>query len=158
MWATWKGAAIGALVMAVIAGCSPSSPTVAVGYEQFRFTCCANSDALTQAWHPGQVITVQWSAEAVGMTATDDQHQITLAAVLTGPYASVAALKAGDTASETLRATPVRVTDRTSGGALSTIALPLDLAAGWYDLSTSIRSAESSLGGATVIQVTRLTS
>jgi hypothetical protein len=36
------------------------------------------------------------------------------------------------------------------------IALPLDLAAGWYNLVTTIKSAGGSTGGATVIQVTRL--
>jgi len=155
MRVTWKVAAVIALVASVVVGCSPSSPTVAVGYEKFQFTCCANSEALTHAWHPGQIITLQWSAESAGMTAADVQHPITLTAIFTGPYAGVAALKAGGTHSETLLASPIRVTDRTSGSALSTIALPLDLAAGWYNLVTSIKSAGGSTGGATVIQVTR---
>ena len=155
MSATWKVGASIVLAAPVLVGCSPSSP-VAVGHEQFRFTCCANSEALTHAWHPGQLITLQWSAESAGMTADDAQLPITLTATFTGPYASVAALKAGGTHAATLLAAPIRVTDRTSGGAVSTIALPLDLAAGWYDLVTTIRSARSSTGGATVIQVTRL--
>jgi hypothetical protein len=158
MRVTWTVAALNALVVSVLVGCSPSSPTVAVGYAQFRFTCCANSGALTHAWRPGQVITLQWSAESAGMTADDAQHPVTLTAIFTGPYASVAALKAGGAHSENLVAAPIHVTDRTSGGALSTIALPLDLAAGWYNLLTTIKSAESSTGGATVIQVTRLDS
>jgi hypothetical protein len=110
------------------------------------------------AWHPGQVITLQWSAESAGMTADGTQHPTTLTALLTGPYASVAALKAGGTHSETLLASPIRVTDRTSGSAVSTIALPLDLAPGWFNLVTTIESAGDSTGGATVIQVTRLSS
>jgi hypothetical protein len=153
---TWNFAALIALVASVVVGCSPSNPTVAAGYEQFRFTCCTDSAALTNAWHPGQVITLQWSAESAGMTADDSRHPITLTAIFTGPYASVAALKTGDTHSVTLSASPIRVTDRTSGSAVSTIALPLDLAAGWYNLVTTIKSAGGSTAGATVIQVTRL--
>jgi hypothetical protein len=117
MRVTWNGPAISALVASVLVGCSSSGPTVAVGYEQFRFTCCANSEALMHAWHPG-----------------------------------------GGTHSETLLASPIRVTDRTSGSAVSTIALPLDLAPGWFNLVTTIESAGDSTGGATVIQVTRLSS
>jgi hypothetical protein len=153
---TRKVLAISALAASVVVGCSPSSPTVAVSFEQFQFTCCANSEALTHAWHPGQVITLQWSAQGAGMTATDAPHQIALAAIFTGPYASVAALKARGPHSETLLSSALRVTDRTSSSALSTITLPIDLAAGWYDLVTSITSARGSTGGATVIQVTRL--
>jgi hypothetical protein len=92
------------------------------------------------------------------MTADDSHHPITLTAIFTGPYASVAALKTGGTHSETLLASPIRVTDRTSSSAVSMIALPLDLAAGWYNLVTTIKSAGGSTGGATVIQVTRLSS
>jgi len=141
MRVTGKVAAIIALAASVLVGCSLSSPTVAVGYEQFRFTCCANSEALTHLWHPGQVITLDWSTERAGTTADDAQHPITLMATVTGPYASVAALKAGGAHSKTLPASPISVTDRTSSSVVSTIALPLDLAAGWYNLVTTINSA-----------------
>ncbi|MFI5287851.1 MAG: hypothetical protein ACHQ4F_16260 [Candidatus Dormibacteria bacterium] len=157
MRVTWKVAATMALAASIVVGCSPS-PTVAVRYAQFQFTCCANADALVHVWHPGQVITLQWSAQGAGMSFADVQHPITLSAMFTGPYTSVAALKAGGTHSETLRASSIRVTDRTSGGAVSTIALPLDLAAGWYNLVTTIKSSGGSTGGAMVIQVARLSS
>lgn len=157
MRVTRKVAAVIALAASMVAGCT-SSPTVAVRYAQFRFTCCADSEALTQAWHPGQVITLRWSAESAGTTAADVQHPITLSAIVTGPYPSVAALKAGGTHPETLLASPVRVTDRTSGGAVSTIALPLDLSAGWYNLVTTIKFSGGSTGGSTVIQVAPLSS
>ena len=107
MRVTWKVAVTIALSASIVVACS-SSPTVAVRYAQFQFTCCANAEALTHAWHPGQVVTLQWSAESAGMSAADVQHPITLSAVFTGPYASVAALKAGGIHSETLLASPVR--------------------------------------------------
>jgi hypothetical protein len=117
-----------------------------------------NSGVLLQPWHPGQLIAVQWTAESTGMTADDTQHRITLTALLTGPYTSVAALKAGGLPSETLKAAPLLVTDRTPGNPITTIALPLDLAAGWYNLATTASTAGGSGGGATVIQVTHLNS
>lgn len=150
-----KVAPVLAMAASVLVGCSPSSPTVAVGYEQFQFTCCANDEALTHAWHPGQVITLQWSAESYGMTAADSQHSITLTATFTGPYVTGEALKAGGTHASTLVASSIRVTDRTSGGPVSTIALPPNMAAGWYNLATTSKSAGGSVGSATIIQVTR---
>lgn len=155
---TWKAAAFIAVLASSVAGCSPSGSTAIVAYAQFQFTCCANSEALTHAWHPGQVITLQWSGETTGETATNARHPITLSAMVTGPYTSVAALKGGGAHAETLVASPMRVTDRTSGIVFSTITLPLDLPAGWYDLVTTIRSAGGSVGGATVIQVSPLSS
>jgi hypothetical protein len=154
MRVTWKFAAISGLVGSVLVACSPSSPTVAVGYQQFRFTCCVNSEVLTHLWHPGQVITLDWSTESAGTTADDAPHPITLLATVTGPYASAAALKASGAYSKTLPASPIRVTDRTSGSVVGAIVLPLDLAAGWYNLVTTIKSAGGSTGGATIIQVT----
>jgi hypothetical protein len=154
----WKVATTTLVASILVLGCSSPSSTIAVGYEQFRFTCCADYEALLHAWHPGQVITLQWTAESAGTTSDDTQHPVTLTAHFDGPYASVAALKAGGTHSETLLASPIRVTDRTSGSRVSTIALPLDLAAGWYNLVTSIKSASGSDSGATVLQVSRLSS
>jgi hypothetical protein len=158
MLVNWKVAATTLVAPILLMGCSSPGSTTAVSYEQFRFTCCANSEALLQIWHPGQVITVQWKAESTGMTSDNAQHPITLATRLSGPYASVVALKAGGTHSETLIASPIQATDRTPGSPVSTIALPLDLAAGWYNLVTTITSAGGSTGSASVIQVTRLTS
>jgi hypothetical protein len=157
MRVNWKVAATTLVASILVLGCSSPSP-ISIGHEQFRFTCCVNSEALLHTWHPGQVITLHWTAESAGMTSDDTQHPITLTALFAGPYASVAALKAGAIHSEALLASPIRVTDRTSGSPVSSIALPLDLAAGWYNLVTTIKSAGGSTGGATVIQVTRLSS
>ena len=156
MRVNWNVAAAGVGLSAFDAACSPSIPPSGVSYEQFRFTCCANSDALLRAWHPGQGLTVQWVAESVGVTPDDTQHQVTLRALLTGPYTSVAALKAGGVHRATLLAAPLHVTDRSPGNPVSTIALPLDLAPGWYNLATTIQSATGTVGSSTVIQVTSL--
>ncbi len=150
-----KVAAAALGLSAFISGCSSPIPPTGVSYEQFRFTCCVNSTAMLRAWHPGQMMRVEWMAESAGTTADHTQHPITLTALLTGPYASAAAVKASGIHSVTLVAAPLRVTDRSAGSPVSTIALPLDLAAGWYNLATAIRSDAGTVGGSTVIQVTR---
>jgi hypothetical protein len=155
MHVNWKVAAATPVAAVLLSACSSASPTNAVGYEHFRFTCCVTSD-LQQAWHPGQELTVRWIAESAGMTSDATGHPITLTAVLTGPYASVAVLKAGGPHTRTLAASPIPVTDRTSGNPVSSIALPLDLPVGWYNLAFTIKSAGGNVGSATVIQVTLL--
>jgi hypothetical protein len=143
------------VVGALLSGCSSPSPGDAVGYEHFRFTCCVNS-GLQQAWHPVQGMTLHWIVESVGMTSDAAGHPITLTAILMGPYASVAILKAGGPHARTLAASQIPVTDRTPGSPVSSIALPLDLAAGWYNLAFTVKSSGGNLvGSATVIQVTR---
>jgi hypothetical protein len=151
----WKVAAATFVAAVSLAGCSSPSPGIAVGYEHFRFTCCVNSD-LQQAWHPGQGITLHWIAESAGMTSDATGHPITLTAVLTGPYASVAALKAGGSHARTLAASPMPVTDRTSGNPVSSIALPLDLPVGMYNLAFTVKSVGGNVSSATVIQVALL--
>lgn len=155
MRVNWKVATAALGLSAFISGCSSPIPPSGVSYEQVRFTCCVNSTALLRAWHPGQKMTVEWGAESAGTTADDTQHAITLTALLTGPYASVAAVKASGIHSATLLAPPLHVTDRSPGSPVSTIALPLDMAAGWYNLATTIRSDAGTVDGSTVIQVTR---
>jgi len=123
-----------------------------VSYEHFRFTCCAND--LQQAWHPGEGIPLQWTAVSAGRNADRMGHPITLTAVLTGPYASVAILKGGGAYTRSLAAQPLTVSDRMSGGPVSSIDLPLDLPEGWYNLDFTTNFAEGKVGGATVVQVT----
>jgi hypothetical protein len=89
------------------------------------------------------------------MTSDATGVPIKLNAVLSGPYTSVATLKAGGSHARALAASPIAVTDRTPGDPVSGIVLPLDLPAGWYNLTFTIRSAGGNLvESATVVQVT----
>lgn len=150
---TWKAVVTTPVTAALMSACSSPSPTNAVSYASFRFTCCAASDA-QPAWHPGQKVALRWIGESAGVTSDGAKQPITLTAVLTGPYASVALLKAGGAHADTLYASPMQVTNRTSGNPVSTIGLPMDLPAGWYNLTTNIRSAGSIVSSASVIEVT----
>jgi hypothetical protein len=149
----WKAAVATSVTAVLMSACSSPSPTNAVAYQSFRFTCCASSDVL-QAWHPGHDVVVHWIGERAGTTSDATQHPITLTAVLTGPYASVALVKAGGAHPDTIAASPMHVTDRTPGDPVSTIGLPTNLPAGWYNFAFNIQSAGGRVGGSTVIKVT----
>jgi hypothetical protein len=151
---TWKAALAAPVTAVVTSACSSPTPTNTVSYQSFRFTCCASSVVL-QAWHPGHDVALHWIGESAGVTSDDAKHPITLAAVLTGPYASVALLKAGGAHADTIFASPMHVTDRTPGNPVSSIGLPIDLPAGWYNLATTIRSAGGSVSSGSVIKVTQ---
>jgi hypothetical protein len=154
MRVTWKVVAASFVAAVSVAGCSSPSPENVVGYAHFRFTCCGND--LEKAWHPGQGMALQWIAESAGTTSDPTGHPISLTAVLTGPYASVAVLKAGGPYTRSLAASPISVTDRMSGDPVNSIALPLDLPLGWYNLAFTAKSAGGKVVSATVIQVTLL--
>ena len=92
--------------------------------------------------------------EIVKLFPAQQAGGVSMLQALNGPFPSVAALKAGGTHSETLVASSLRVSDRTSVSPVSTIALPADVAAGWYNLVITIKAAGGNTGSATVIQVT----
>jgi hypothetical protein len=154
MCVRWKVLVASSVAAVSLVGCQPTTPGSQIGYEHFRFTCCVNSD-LQKAWHPGEEMALHWIAASAGMTSDATGVPIELSAVLSGPYASVATLKAGGSHARALAASPIAVTDRTPGDPVSGIVLPLDLPAGWYNLTFTIRSAGGNLvESATVVQVT----
>jgi hypothetical protein len=137
-----------------LAACSSPKSQQGVSYEHFRFSCCAND--LQQAWHTSAGMSLQWMAESAGRTSDRTGQPITLTAVLTGPYASVAVLKAGGPYARSLAAQPLVVSDRMSGDPVSSMYLPIDLPVGWYNLAFTIKSANGKVVSSTVIQVTQL--
>jgi hypothetical protein len=71
---------------------------------------------------------------------------------LSGPFASVSALKAAN-GPATLKA-PVIVTTNQDGGApVSVIVIPKDAAVGYYNLTTTVDQDAGQLTGASVIKV-----
>ncbi len=153
MHAMWKVGTASLVSAIASAACSSPSATGTVSYQQFRYTCCAASD-VQRVWHPGQAFTLHWIVEPAGMTSDPRQHPLTLTALLRGPYSSVAALKAAVAHAETLAATPIHVTDQLPGTPVSTIPLPRNLPAGWYNLVVGVDSASGNqAGGGSVIHV-----
>ena len=138
---------LGTLVVTTLglSGCATANYGNSISYQRYTYTCCGASD--TQGtWHPGDTYTLRWTVEAAGSTTSTGQR-VTLSAVLTGPYQSITTLKAGGAALMTLRATPIASTDRIHENPVSTIVLPVNLPAGYYNVADRIELA----GGGAVV-------
>jgi hypothetical protein len=137
-----------------LTGCSTANSGNSIRHQLYTYTCCEGSSALEPVRHPGETLTLQWIAESAGTTSDSTSRSITLAAVLTGPYQNVAGSKNGSAAPLTLRALPVVTTDRTKASPVSTIVLPVDLLAGFYNLAEDTELFHGNrVGSATIIQV-----
>jgi hypothetical protein len=144
------------VVFAVLAGiglvgCSSGSG-LSVAYPRYQFSCCASLDGL-RVWHPGETMSLQWTQESAGESSDSAQTTVTLTAELAGPYAQVDALKGGGTVARTIRATPLATTNGTPGSPVSTIALPADLAPGYYNLTITDAGGSGQTSSATIVQV-----
>lgn len=142
-----------ALLAISVAGCSSPNAPPTVEHEQFSFSCCAGLDASPVA-HPGETLTFRWNVESSGVSPDSTGSAVTLTALLTGPYGSVALLKAGGVHSETISAAAIHSTTEAPGDPISTIKLPSDLPSGWYNAAFVTRfQSGSRVSSATVIEV-----
>ncbi|HXW88678.1 MAG TPA: hypothetical protein VEJ42_10495 [Streptosporangiaceae bacterium] len=135
----------------VVAGCA-AAPGGTAGPP--AFTCCAAS-VTAQVWRPGQQIRLTWTKLRVPQAAG---QRTTLKAVLTGPYRSVAALKAatanGSGRARVVDAAPVlQVPARPASAPVSIVSLPAGLPAGLYNLQLSASSDGVTAGWSSVISV-----
>jgi hypothetical protein len=148
---------VAALAAAVALVACSEQPASGV-YGSHLYSCCSEVTANT-IWHPGQRLTLHWTAEPPGVTTNATPHQVTLKLGLTGPYPTVEALKQatsqGTTPAgvRTVNAAPVTVNDRTVETPVSTLNLPADLAAGYYNLDTESISSGNSTGGGAVVMI-----
>jgi hypothetical protein len=138
----------------VLFGCG-QPPTF---YAAHSYNCCAeNTGNLT--WHAGQSVALHWQSTPAAMTTDSNPHTIVLSLSLTGPFASVDALKQATTQGlkpagvRTVRAAPLSVNDRTFSTPISQLDLPADLPPGYYNLATQTAAADGSAGEAIVVIV-----
>ena len=93
------------------------------------------------------------------MTTDSNKHTIVLSVSLTGPFATVDALKQATTQGSkppgvrTVNAAPVSVNDRTFSTPVSQLDLPADLPAGYYNLATQAAQGGGSAGGGAIVIV-----
>jgi hypothetical protein len=147
---------IGILVIVigfVLSGCGQPP----VFYAAHSYNCCIeNTGNLT--WHAGEKVTLTWQPTPGGMTTDSTKHTIVLSVSLTGPFATVDALKQATTQGSkppgvrTVNAAPVSVDDRTLLTPVSQLDLPADLPPGYYNLAQeAAQGSGSTSGGAIVI-------
>jgi|ERR1700694_3288347 len=127
-------------------------------YGAHSYKCCTeNTGNLT--WHAGQSVALHWESTPAAMTTDSNPHTIVLSVSLTGPFASVDALKQAITQGlkpagvRTVRAAPLSVNDRTFSTPVSQLDLPADLPPGYYNLATQTAAADGSASGGIVVIV-----
>lgn len=138
----------------VLSGCGQPP----VFYAAHSYNCCTeNTGNLT--WHAGQSVALHWQPTPGVMTSDSNRHQIVLSVSLTGPFASVDALKQATSHGtipagvRTVSAAPVSADDRTDLSPSSQLSLPADLPPGYYNLETRATEAGGSQGGAAIVIV-----
>jgi hypothetical protein len=142
----------------LLSACSTQPPTSGVTYAVYRYGCCAEISS-NDTWHAGQHLTLHWQQQAAGATSDATPHQMVLSVSLTGPFASVDALKQGTTqgtkpaGARTISAAPLTIDDRSVVAPASQLDLPSDLAPGYYNLATGGSLAGQSWGGGAVVIV-----
>ncbi len=140
-----------AAVVLVLAACSSTGSVVATGPAVQTYSCCSSADILAVR-HPGETVTLHWVATPVGPPASGAVSTVRLGAGLSGPFASVSALKAAD-GPATMTAPVIDTTNQAGEAPVSVIVIPQDAPAGYYDLTTTIDQDGGRLTGASVITV-----
>ena len=95
---------------------------------------------------------LHWIATALGPSATSAVSTVRLGAGLSGPFASVSALKSANSPA-TLTAPVIVTTNQVGDAPVSVILIPKDAPAGYYNLTTTIEQDGGQLSGGSVIKV-----
>jgi hypothetical protein len=135
--------------------CAERPPAI---YGSHSYQCCVEISANT-TWHAGDKVALRWQPTPPGRTTDANPKQIILSVSLTGPFASVEALKQATSQGlkpavvRTINAAPLSVNDRVVVSAISQLDLPADLPPGYYNLATNASVASQSWGGSAVVMV-----
>jgi len=141
---------VAALVVGLTA-CSSTGSVVATGPALQRYSCCSSGD-IGAVRHPGDTIKLHWIATPLGPSATSAVSTVRLGAGLSGPFASVSALKSANSPA-TLTAPVIVTTNQVGDAPVSVIVIPKDSPAGYYNLTTTIEQDGGQLSGGSVIKV-----
>ncbi len=140
------------MLVALLASARSEQPAV---YGAHSYSCCIEIAANT-TWYGGQSVALPTPPER---TTDANPHLIALSVSLTGPFASVDALKQATSHGSkpagvrTVNAAPISVNDRTLLSPISELDLPTDLPPGYYNLATKAAEASQAWGGGAVIIV-----
>jgi len=139
-----------ALVLA-LAACSSTSSVVAIGPSLQSYSCCSSGD-IDAVRHPGETVNLHWLPTPLGPSATSAVSTVRLRAGLSGPFASVSALKSANSPA-TVTAPVIVTTNQVGDSPVSVIVIPQDAAAGYYNLTTTIDQDGGNVTGGSVIKV-----
>ncbi|GIJ23452.1 hypothetical protein [Micromonospora lutea] len=148
---------VACLVVPLLTACvtvrteTPMAPPV-------TYTCCETAD-IDRLYTPGQMFTLHWMVEVSGEQSTAPPRPVDLEAELTGPFSSVEELKAalesstGPAGRAVFKAETVRASGEPGYRPVSTIAIPTDAEAGFYNLTTTIVDDDHSTSGMSIVEV-----
>lgn len=150
--------AVSALAGIFVAGCAnpppviPTGPDADTGYVT-EYSCCSQEPDGT-VWQPGQQIKLDWLPSG-GQPTGDLVAQVTLTAVLTGPYPTLhAASLGGPGDSRTIATAPIiKVSTVSLSGPISVLTIPRSATPGYYNLWTSAATETMSEGGGNAVAV-----
>lgn len=139
-----------ALVLGLTA-CSSTGTAVVTGPALQTYSCCSSSDVDTVR-HPGDTMTLHWIATPLGPSAAGTVSTVRLSAELSGPFASVPALKSSNSPA-TSTAPVIVTTDQVGAAPVSVIVIPKNAPAGYYNLTTTIDQDGGQITGGSIIRV-----
>ena len=148
------GIFVATLLPGSVASANPSPKTTS---EVFTYTCCSGSVG-AHAYHPGEIIAVRWKRVASRETQRSP-IDITLIVSATGPYASVAALrrafaKAHPNYGRTnFEAKPIELSDTTPAYPVSSLRIPNNAGAGFYNLTEIVQKGLHFSSGKSIVTV-----
>lgn len=102
---------------------------------------------------------LHWQAQAFGSSNSPTAEPVRLQLTLTGPFASIDALKAAIAGNRlpsdvrSINADTPGITDRTGGTPTSELNLPADLTPGYYNLKQQVTLGGSSASGSTIVTI-----
>ncbi|MFR9780613.1 hypothetical protein ACL02O_31775 [Micromonospora sp. MS34] len=148
---------LGCLVLPLLTACG-AEPSAAMAVAPVTYTCCEARD-IDRLYQPGETLTVHWTvvppAEPGGT-----RPQVQLTARLTGPFTTVADLKAAaegnrsTSGSVTFTAAPVRPSGTPDERPVSTIVIGPDALPGYYNLVTALVGDDNTAsGGASIVRI-----
>jgi hypothetical protein len=146
-------AAVASMVVLGLAACSPSASVSTTGPALQTYSCCVPGD-ITAVRHPGETVTLHWIATPRGPSTQMSVSTVRLEAGISGPFATVSALKAS-TSPPTVTAPVIVTTDRVGGAPVSVIQIPKNARAGFYNLTTTVDEDGGRRSGGSVIRVAR---
>ncbi len=140
------------IVVLPLAACS-STDGVPVEHVALQSYSCCSSEDIDVVRHPGETMKLHWIATPLGPSAVFPVSTVRLSASLSGPSASVSALKAS-TGPDAVTAPVILTTDQVGEAPVSVIVIPKTAPAGFYNLTTTIDQDGGQRSGGTIIQVT----
>ena len=155
---------VGAVIVVLVVRVASTTPTPrgSVTYPagnmfEYQYSCCG-AKAIDTTYHPGQTMRLHWTSSST-VAAKGPSVTETLTARVTGPFASVAQLKAASSHAHpilgtlTIQALPRVVSDTLLAGPVSIIRIPTIAVTGYYNLTMTMSTTHLSVSGSSVIRI-----